>query len=161
MKIIKTKTGEEVLLSDCSYEAVKNYSWKIVNGRAARTGMGEKKSCGKWKRPTIYMHRMVMSAPDGVQVDHINRNPLDNRIENLRFCSSVENNRNRASSTGLSKYKGVTFDKRRKKWYAQTKLSGKRVHLGTFENERDAAIAYNVYAQRNFGEFALLNEVAA
>lgn len=60
---------------------------------------------------------------------------------------------------GISKYKGVFWEKRRSKWVAQIKVNYKHIYLGQYDNERDAAIAYNGAALLHHGEFALLNQV--
>ena len=93
------------------------------------------------------------------QVDHIDRNPLNNHISNLRWVTNGENGRNKLSRKGSSKYKGVYFHKKRKKWEVQIQLNNKRQYLGSFDCEKEAAQAYNDKAKEIFGEFALLNDI--
>lgn len=93
---------------------------------------------------------------EGLLIDHIDRDNTNDRPENLRLASSCQNCRNR-SSVGAVPYKGVSF--KRGKYEANIMVNGAAKYLGQFEDERDAAMAYNVAAQRNFGEFAVLNEV--
>lgn len=119
--------------------------------------------CGNYKSKGLsspYLHRLIMNAKKGEIVDHINRNTLDNRKENLRICSNMQNTWNAGSRKGLSKYKGVTYIRRSNKWGASIGCNGKRISLGHFELERDAALAYNAKAVELFGEFACLNVVA-
>ena len=95
-----------------------------------------------------------------VCVDHINHDKLDNRRENLRLCTHAENMQNVPNySRGKSKYKGVSFDdrKRVKKWRALIVFEKKQIYLGMHLTEEDAAIAYNEKATELFGEFACLN----
>ncbi len=95
---------------------------------------------------------------EGKDVDHINLNPLDNRKDNLRICSHLENCRNRNKHkvpNFTSQFKGVAWDK--DKWSAMIANEGKRISIGRFESEKDAAVAYDLYAKDLFGEFALLN----
>ena len=77
------------------------------------------------------------------QIDHININPLDNRIENLRVVNQSQNVRNQNKKPNCSsKYRGVSFYKRDKKWVAQISINGKSKHLGMFHNEEDAYECY-------------------
>lgn len=109
-----------------------------------------------------YLHCAVMGGPpSGMEIDHINGDSLDNRRENLRFCTRAQNqcNLRKRSSATSSKHKGVSKDRRRGKWEAQIRLGGKKKHLGYFEQEIDAARAYNAAARELFGEFARLNNI--
>jgi len=92
------------------------------------------------------------------EIDHINRVRDDNRIENLRNVTSLQNKANR--SKGLetaSQYKGVAWDKRPDKWKSQIQINGKNRHLGYFITEEDAARAYDRAALEHFGIYANLN----
>jgi hypothetical protein len=93
------------------------------------------------------------------EIDHLNHNPLDNRWKNLRIANRSQNlawRRKRAIAS--SQFKGVTFSKVSNKWRAYGTLpSGKQKHLGYFENEFDAATAYNVYASKIYSDFAFVN----
>ena len=109
----------------------------------------------------IYMHRVVMNTPDGMETDHISMNTLDNRRENLRQCTRAENSANKKKySTNTSGYKGVTWHKAANKWRAQITINYKNHILGQFDKIEDAAKAYNEAAKNRLGEFARLNEVA-
>lgn len=116
----------------------------------------------------VSMARLVMDAPDGMEVDHINGDTLDNRKRNLRIVTREENNMNRHKRHNCSsKYKGVSLDdkstNKTKVWkaYIGGKSTGGRVTIGRFSTEDEAALAYNKAAARLFGEFAKLNEVVA
>lgn len=99
---------------------------------------------------TIPIHHLVWDhfgdgKRDGyiLVVDHINNDPLDNRIENLQVISNRENtSKDRDKTKTSSKYIGVTWDKRDKKWYSRIQIGGKRIHIGSYDNELDAAKAY-------------------
>jgi len=97
------------------------------------------------------------------QVDHINGNGLDNRIENLRMCNNSQNQMNRRNQqNSLSKYKGVRKVQERKlnnPWYASISKDRVKFHLGYFSTEKEAAEAYNNKAKELFGEFASLNTI--
>jgi len=106
----------------------------------------------------IFMHRLIMNTPPHLVCDHINHVGLDNRKANLRNCTISQNNANsRSSRNASSKYKGVSWDKRRKKWSAYIKKDFKQFNLGQFESETEAAKAYDTAAKKYHGEYALLN----
>ena len=112
----------------------------------------------KWTN--LRMHRLILYAPDGMDIDHINHNGLDNRRCNLRLATHAQNIANQTARAGTSsQYKGVHRVKRtcqlRKPWRAYCG----RTKLGYFTTEREAARAYNRAAKRRYGEFALLNDV--
>jgi hypothetical protein len=112
------------------------------------------------KTMTKRLHRLIMNAPDGLLVDHRNREGLDNRIANLRMATHSENccnRRKRGNST--SRYKGVYCEKRRGqvRWRANIKFNDKRIFLGYYDSQIEAARAYDEAARKYHGEFALLN----
>jgi hypothetical protein len=102
---------------------------------------------------TSRMHRIILDAQPGQDVDHINHNGLDNRKANLRLCSRSQNLANQRGRGGASRFKGVWWDKVHRCWQAQV---GK-LHLGLFKSEEDAARAYDAAAVDRWGEFAWTN----
>jgi len=109
----------------------------------------------------VHMHREVLGL--GVDngsdyVDHIDRNGLNNQRSNLRICTKSQNGISRpAQSNNTSGYKGVTWDKTRKKWKAQIMLNQKGIFIGRFNTPEEAATAYDKKAIEIFGEFAYTN----
>lgn len=106
----------------------------------------------------VLMHRFIMEPSDGLEVDHINRNGLDNRRENLRIATRSQNNGNtKIPSHNTSGVKGVSYDKDRNLWAAHIKTHGRKKFLGRFGTKEEAASAYDRAAAQHFGEFANKN----
>lgn len=106
---------------------------------------------------TVYMHRLIMSAPTGIEVDHKNGDGLDNRRCNLRLATHQENLANqKLSRANTSGYKGVVLQKSGT-WRAQAKHSGKMYNLGSYHKIEDAARAYDLFMRERFGAYAKVN----
>jgi len=105
---------------------------------------------------TMLMHRMIVQAPKGMVVDHINGNSLDNRRCNLRLCTQTENIQNsRQRTDAKSRFKGVY--PKDDKWYARVSHRGKVYYLGTFDDDVEAAKARDRKASELYGQYAWLN----
>ncbi len=105
-----------------------------------------------------YLHRYILTAPDGLGVDHRNLDSLNCRRHNLRLATAAQNSANlpkqrRRATT--SRFKGVNLHGG--KWEARIANQGRRRHLGCFDSEVDAALAYDAAARELHGEFARLN----
>lgn len=107
------------------------------------------------------LHRYLLDAPEDMFVDHINGDPLDNRRCNLRCCNNLQNSQNcmpkKKTAKIHSRFKGVGWRHHIARWGARIKFKGRNVYLGDYDNEEDAAIAYDVGAQILHGEFACTN----
>lgn len=143
LEVISPKYGKFYFIVDSSeLNKIKNKKWflkkenKIYNYAVAEISP-------RPKRKHVRLHRFIMDAPPGSLVDHINGNTLDNRKSNLRICTLSENamNRRKRPKKVSSKYYGVSFNNGR--WRAKITLNKKGLHLGSFKNEVEAAIAYN------------------
>jgi hypothetical protein len=154
MKYIELTQGKHAIVDDSDFLELSKHNWCYGSGAALRHLSYDKET---GKRTHILMHRSIMDAPDGVQVDHINHIRLDNRRFNLRICNNQENHWNLLPRGGNSKYKGVNLPTGRKKWCAKIRIKGKQTFLGNFSKEIDAADAYDFAALKHFGEFACIN----
>jgi hypothetical protein len=145
--------GKTAIVDADDYEKISQHKWMCTsNGYAAR------RPWNKGNRISILMHRVILDAPDDMQVDHINGNKLDNRKSNLRLCTFQQNMCNRPSNyVAKSGYKGVWVNQTGRPWLAVIKAHGKRFCLGTFDTAEEAARAYDEAAKERFGEFAFLN----
>jgi hypothetical protein len=106
----------------------------------------------------LRMHRVIMNAPPGLVVDHIDHNGLNNVPRNLRNCPQSQNARNQRPQEGCSsQYIGVTWLKRERKWWARLQKDGHQQSLGLYDDEREAAKVRDTAAIAQHGEFASLN----
>lgn len=161
MRTVKLTNGYTAVVDDEDYGPVSAFKWH-ADVRRRRDGRircvyAQRSVVVGGKRATQYLHRFVMDAPAGLQVDHIDGDGLNNSRANLRVCTNSENQCNGRASGGSSKYRGVSWDNVCAKWRAQIMLDGKMQYLGRFLKEEDAARAYDVAALDNFGEFARMN----
>ena len=107
----------------------------------------------------LRLHRYLMDCPDGMVVDHINHDTLDNRRSNLRVCTPTQNKQNMKPQKSIqSKYKGVSI-KQNGKWQAAIMADTKFHYIGTFDTERDAAVAYNFASKMLHKEYGILNDI--
>ena len=139
-------------------EKVLLHKWSFTNGPDGRDYV---RSIDRSTRPPrqIKLHRYLLDAPEGMQVDHINGDPLDNRRENLRLATASQNQANRRKrEAATSIYKGVSWHKKAGKWRATIGIgNGKQEHLGFYDDPKIAATAYDVRALQLWGAYASLN----
>jgi hypothetical protein len=158
MKEITLTQGKVALVDDDTYEYLNQFKWFAhKNNSGPFYAVRTDRTSGKQIK--ICMHRLIMGISDPkILVDHKDRDGLNNQRYNLRMANKSQNNANRrARRNGSSKYLGVCWDKREKKWRVQIKKNGIIKHVGMFSNEDDAALAYNEKAIVMHGDFARLN----
>lgn len=154
---IELTQGQVALIDDEDLEVVSKYKWHArwdpcTKSFYAVTNI--RKPDGS--RTTLQMHREIMGAKKGEQVDHIYHQTLDNRKSELRLCTPSQNQYNRGTqSTNTSGFKGVSWDKKWSKWLAGIKLNGKTINLGRYDTPELAHEAYCKAAAEHHGEFAL------
>lgn len=149
---IPTTRGKIAICDADMYEIVRQHQWRLRGANGANVYM-------QIGRKSTSLHRFILPNVKG-QIDHINRNPLDNRRSNLREATARQNIANMAlTKLNKSGVKGVFWNKRQNKWNARIKDHGKLIYLGSFFCLRKAAQAYDRAAKEMYGEFAWLNDV--
>lgn len=146
---ITLSDGQICLVDEDDLERVSKHSWCT-----SHNGNGNFYAQTRINTKTVYMHRFILSAPKGTMLDHRNGNSLDNRKENLRFCTKSENSLNSKHRVRrYSAYRGVTFDRNRGKWTAQLRVNGVKVLSKRFATELEAAQAYKDAVAQHCSEF--------
>ena len=106
------------------------------------------------KKKTVYLHHFILPKKEGFEIDHINRDVMDNRRENLRYVTSSQNGMNRGMmKNNTSGYRGVSWSKSSKKWLVRIKLNGESIRLGYFDDIEEAAKAYKKKALELFEQY--------
>lgn len=158
MKTIPLTRGKHAIVDDEDYEAVARYRWFAFQNSDSDRFYAARGNRGGRKPHQLFMHREILGAKTGQQVDHVNSDTLDNRRANIRLCSGSQNICNARKMRGTSsRFKGVCFDGRNGKWIAQVGTRTERQYLGLFVDEISAARAYDEAARRLFGAFARCN----
>lgn len=150
---IKLTQNKVSLVDDEDFAMLNAFMWRAQKGRHgfyATTNVG--------RHGAIQMQNVIIKAPDGMMVDHKDRNGLNNQRNNLRICTYEQNSANRTPA-GKSKYLGVSKVKDRERWRAFIGHNRKNHYLGIYQSEDEAALAYNEAALRFKGEFAYVNQV--
>lgn len=136
--------GRAAHIDQVDYERLSKHTWSFSgNGHAVTSVQGQLEQ----------LSHMVLPPKAGHEVDHINRNALDNRSVNLRHAEPWQNKAN--SISGRQQFKGV--DSHRNKFVARISIDGEKKHIGSFSTAEEAAHAYDAAARERFGEYARTN----
>jgi HNH endonuclease len=161
MKRIQLTRGYFALVDDEDYDRVMTLKWHVCIIKAT----GRKYAAHNYKKRSrsrdvgvLLMHRFILNAPEGIEVDHRDGNALDNRRKNIRLATHAQNMANRpVRSDSTNGYKGVRKDGSR--WLVRIRIDGKMRHFGSFATIKMAANTYNELAKKIHGDFARLNLV--
>lgn len=143
--------GKVALIDDADLPLVQDRKWHAFRDR----GRWYARASSSHRGPKVRMHRLIL--PGVPLVDHKNGDGLDNQRHNLRPATEGENHVNRPKSRGVSRFKGVWWSSRTRRWGACFSINDRTRHLGQFASEEDAARAYNAAVLAQWGEFAWLN----
>lgn len=147
--------GYEAIIDAFDIPLINNSNWLIQKN--AKTCYAKTYFIENGKQRICYMHRLLLNAKSGENVDHIDGNGLHNKKQNLRKATKSQNGMNRGrQSDNKSGIKGVSLHKVSKKWVASIKRDGKKRHLGLFANVKDAADAYAKAAKELHAEYMRL-----
>ncbi len=157
-KQIPLTRGKFALVDDADFDWLMQWKWHFHNNGYAVRNQHICMVDGQQKKKPILMHRLIAGTPPGMSTDHRDGDKLNNQRFNLRVATKSQNGMNRGSQNGSSsKFKGVFWFARTKKWRSAIVKKGKSKHLGYFSCENEAAKAYNHAAMEMHGEFVKLN----
>lgn len=149
--LIPLSNGLFAIVDSCDFEAVSRFKWQALYDPKSGTWYAKRSDHGR----TIRMHREILNAPQGVEVDHRDGNGLNNSRSNIRLATRSQNLCNRRKfKNNTSGFKGVTWSSTAKKWASQIYQNGQKYYLGYYADKLDAAAAYESASAVLHGEFS-------
>lgn len=156
VKTIPLTQGKEAIVDDLDFERFGHLSWHAKLSKSRRTWYA-RRTIGT-RGTNSFLHRLILCAEPGIQVDHINGNGLDCRRSNLRLATHQQNCCNQPRPRPASGFKGVNqVGRTSPTWRARISFHGCYSHIGTFPTAEAAARAYDKKARELYGEFAVPN----
>ena len=150
--IITLNKGYFAKVLVCDLPKISHLKWKaLVHPRSVYAVAGYKVSKGVYK--TVYMHRLIISAPKGIQVDHKDGDGLNNTSSNLRFATASQNQMNMRKHTKKTGLKGAYYHKRDNRWFSQISINRQHLFLGCYDTEIEAHHAYCEASKEIHGDF--------
>jgi len=164
MKLIElSKQGKHrgkyfAMVSDEDYEYVNKFRWQIMIRKYTSYAITRVWDEFGNRKNQIQLHRFILGVyDDSIIIDHKDRNGLNCQRDNIRIATRAQNNCNSKKDIGLSKYIGVFWKTKDRKWIARVSFNNKRYHVGSFDNEEEAGKARDKKALELHGEFVNLN----
>lgn len=158
---IELTQGKVAIIDDEDYEIVSKHNWRAYKDKNTYYAITRYEHTPPYSQ--ISLHRFIMNDPEGMVVDHIDGNGLNNKKENLRIVTRQQNNSHRLNmmSNNTSGYRGVYWKKHpHNRWLSCIRFNSKLIHLGYFDTKEEAARAFNEKARELFGEYCgKLNDV--
>ena len=157
IKEIKLASGLISYVSEQDYELVSKFSW--WHAKQKKTTYVRTRDIYKGEKRHFYMHQLILGTI-GVkaEIDHKDNNGLNNTRDNIKVASHSDNLKNRRKHRGASKYTGVSKHLYNR-WIARININGKQKHIGLFDNEIDAAKAYNKAAIETGNPYYVINDI--
>ena len=156
--VIPLTKDYEAIIDSSDFDLVNGYNWTAQVNRNNVYAYRSERISGRSN--TMLLHRILMQPEDGMVVDHINGNTLDNRRANLRVCTASQNSQNsRLSKSNTTGLKGVTFRKDRNKFQAQIIVQRKKKHLGYFDTPEEAHAEYLVASRAMHGDYGYYERI--
>lgn len=165
MKYIQLTQGKKVIVDDIDFDFINQYKFHYEKKWKYARRMSTKRMDG-YGRKIIFLHQDIARRKYGnydtkkYKVDHINRNTLDCRRENIRLVTSAESCQNRGlfKNKTQGRYVGVSL-RPKHRWQARITFNKKTIHLGSFDTEKEAVTAYNKKAKELYGKYAHINTI--
>ena len=161
MKQIPLTQGKFALVDDEDYDYLMQWKWNTEKARKGRRYYAKRAEYDKetQTQKTIRLHRVIMNVIDpNIHIDHKDHDGLNCQKNNMRIATNEQNTRNRrANKNSTSKYKGVSrsvWPSGTHKWKAKITINGKQINIGFFDEEIEAAKAYDKMAIELHGDFA-------
>ena len=154
IRVIPLTQGQVTLVDAADYDRLNQWKWFAWWSPDTKSFYAARNSVKNGKRIQIKMHRELMEAPDGLDVDHIHHATLNNCRTQLRLAGRDQNIHNsRMKSSNSSGYRGVNWSSEHGKWRARIHINGNRKHLGYFDDPKTASEVYETAAREAHGEF--------
>lgn len=151
--MMELASGHTTIFDADMVKLVEDKRWYSTKGKNTRYAVTRNR-LEDGKVNSLFLHRLVTDCPNGMVVDHINGDGLDNRLCNLRVVTVAQNNLNsRVRNDSQSGLKGAYYDKKRGAYYSRITVNGKHMHLGTFSTAEEAAEAYAEASRKYHGEY--------
>jgi hypothetical protein len=151
VRYIPLTKGRYAIIDAADYERASEHKWC-----ASCSGCRIYAYC-HMNGKTVALHRFLTNAPKGMVVDHIDGNTLNDRRSNLRVCTQQQNLYNSRPKGKSSHFKGICWDKGKRRWVVYVRYEGRNIYVGRFRSEINAARAYDRKAYECFGQYAYLN----